>query len=59
VRAAEHIALAITKAREKPAEAGVPEVIIEKVYRSMIEAFHDYELKQHEQLQQEKSSLAR
>jgi len=40
---------------EQVAEIGLSKVIIEKVYRSMIDAFIDYELKQHEQLQQEKA----
>lgn len=55
VRATDRVAQVIAKARQKAAETGLPEVIIEKIYRSMIDAFIDYELKQHEQLQQEKS----
>lgn len=55
VRAPDRVEQVIRKAREKAAEAGLPEVIIEKVYRSMIDAFIDYELNQHAQLQKEKT----
>lgn len=41
---------------KKAAAAGLPEVIIEKVYRSMIDAFIEYELEQHNQLQRQKSN---
>jgi isochorismate pyruvate lyase len=46
----------IDRVREKAAAAGLPEVIIEKVYRSMIDAFIEYELEQHNQLQRQKSN---
>lgn len=52
VRAPDRVQQVIDKVREKAAEAGLPEVIIEKVYRSMIDAFIDYELEKHERLKQ-------
>lgn len=55
VRAPERVQQVIDKVRAKAAEAGLAEVIIEKVYRAMIDAFIDYELEQHDQLRQEKS----
>lgn len=55
VRAPDRVEQVISKVRERAAEIGLSKVIIEKVYRSMIDAFIDYELKQHEQLQQEKA----
>ena len=50
VRAPERVQQVIDRVREKAAAAGLPEVIIEKVYRSMIDAFIEYELEQHDQL---------
>ena len=44
----------INKARKKAVEAGLSEVIIEKIYRAMIGAFIDYELEQHDQIRQGK-----
>jgi isochorismate pyruvate lyase len=35
-------------------ELGLPTVIIEKVYRTMIDAFIDYELRQYDPFRQEK-----
>lgn len=55
VRAPERVQQVIDKVRAKAAEAGLDEVIIEKVYRAMIDAFIDYELERHDQLRQEKS----
>lgn len=55
VRAPDRVQQVIDKVRKQAFEAGFPEVIIEKVYRTMIDAFIDYELEQHEQLQQKKS----
>ncbi|TDQ23217.1 isochorismate pyruvate lyase [Raoultella sp. BIGb0149] len=55
VRAPERVQQVIDRVREKATEAGLPEVIIEKVYRSMIDAFIEYELEQHRQLQQHKN----
>ncbi|WP_343550533.1 chorismate mutase [Pantoea sp.] len=52
VRAPDRVQQVINKVRVKAAEAGLPEVIIEKIYRSMIDAFIDYELEQHERLKQ-------
>lgn len=54
VRAPDRVEQVINNVREKAAEIGLPQVIIEKVYRSMIDAFIDYEINQHEQLQMEK-----
>ncbi|MBP2167363.1 isochorismate pyruvate lyase [Erwinia toletana] len=54
VRAPDRVQQVIDKVREKAAEAGLPEVIIEKVYRTMTDAFIEYELEQHGQLRQEK-----
>ncbi|HEJ9059015.1 TPA: hypothetical protein SML50_003315 [Serratia fonticola] len=42
--------MVIEKVRAEAAEAGLPKVIIEKVYRAMINAFIDYELEQHRDL---------
>ncbi len=56
VRAPERVQQVIDRVREKAAAAGLPEVIIEKVYRSMIDAFIEYELEQHNQLQRQKSN---
>lgn len=54
VRAADRVQQVIDKVCKQATEAGVSEVIIEKVYRTMIGAFIDYELEQHDQLRQEK-----
>ncbi|WP_336803466.1 chorismate mutase [Erwinia aphidicola] len=54
VRAPDRVQQIINKVRKQATEAGLPEVIIEKVYRSMIGAFIDYELEQHDQLQKDK-----
>jgi len=54
VRAPDRVQQVINKVRKQATEAGLPEVIIEKVYRSMIGAFIDYELDQHDQLQKDK-----
>lgn len=54
VRAPDRVQQVINKVRKQANEAGLPEVIIEKVYRSMIGAFIDYELEQHDQLQKDK-----
>lgn len=54
VRAPERVQQVIDRVREKAAAAGLPEVIIEKVYRSMIDAFIEYELEQHNQRQRQK-----
>ena len=40
----------IDRVRRQAAEAGLSEVIIEKIYRTMISAFIEYELEQHDQL---------
>ncbi|MVX98626.1 chorismate mutase [Enterobacteriaceae bacterium 8376wB9] len=53
VRAPDRVEQVISKARDRAAETGLPKVIIETVYRSMIDAFIDYELKQFQQLQPE------
>ena len=45
------------KVHKQATEAGLPEVIIEKIYRTMIGAFIDYELEQHDQLRKKKSEL--
>ncbi|MDR3432189.1 MAG: chorismate mutase [Rouxiella aceris] len=52
VRAPERVQKVIDKVRRDAAQAGLPEVIIEKVYRTMIGAFIDYELEQHRDLSQ-------
>lgn len=53
VRAPDRVQQVVNKVRSKAAEAGLPEVIIEKIYRTMIDAFIDYELEQHAKLRQE------
>lgn len=53
VRAPDRVQQVVDKVRRKAAEAGLPEVIIEKIYRTMIDAFIDYELEQHAKLRQE------
>ncbi|RNA76576.1 chorismate mutase [[Curtobacterium] plantarum] len=53
VRAPDRVQQVIDKVRKQATEAGLPTVIIEKVYRAMIGAFIDYELDQHNQLRQE------
>lgn len=54
VRAPDRVQQVIDKVRKQASDAGVPEVIVEKVYRTMIGAFIDYELEQHDKLHQEK-----
>ena len=54
VRAPDRVQQVIDKVSKQATAAGLPEVIIEKVYRAMIGAFIDYELEQHDQLQQKK-----
>lgn len=54
VRAPDRAQQVIDKVSKQATEAGLPTVIIEKVYRTMIDAFIDYELRQHDQLRQEK-----
>ena len=55
VRAPDRVQQVIDKVRIEAAKQGLPEIIIEKVYRTMIGAFIDYELEQHRQLQQQKA----
>jgi isochorismate pyruvate lyase len=50
VRAPDRVQLVIDKVRAEATEVGLPEDIIEKTYRAMINAFIDYELEQHEGL---------
>lgn len=50
VRAPDRVEQVISKVCKLADEVGLPEVIIEKVYRTMIDAFIDYELEQHDQL---------
>lgn len=52
VRAPDRVQMVIDKVRAEAAEAGLPEDIIEKVYRAMINAFIDFELEQHQSLVQ-------
>lgn len=47
VRAPDRVQRVIDKVRAEAAVVGLPEDIIEKVYRTMINAFIDYELEQH------------
>lgn len=54
VRAPDRVQQVIDKVCKQATEAGLPPVIIEKVYRTMIGAFIDYELEQHDQLRQKK-----
>ncbi|WP_007369254.1 chorismate mutase [Kosakonia radicincitans] len=54
VRAPDRVQQVIDKVSKQATEAGLPTVIIEKVYRTMIDAFINYELRQHDQLRQEK-----
>ncbi len=54
-RAPDRVQQVIEKVSIKAGEAGLPEIIIEKVYRTMIGAFIDYELEQHNKLRQEKA----
>lgn len=54
VRAPDRVQQVIDRVSKQATEAGLPIVIIEKVYRAMIGAFIDYELDQHDQLRQEK-----
>ncbi|WP_395306076.1 chorismate mutase [Enterobacter sp. ECC-019] len=51
VRAPDRVQQVIDRVRRQAAEAGLSEVIIEKIYRTMISAFIEYELEQHDQLQ--------
>ena len=53
VRAPDRVQQVIDKVSKQATEIGPPAGIIEKVYRTMIDAFIDYELRQHEELQQE------
>ncbi|KOC90801.1 chorismate mutase [Winslowiella iniecta] len=55
VRAPDRVQQVIDKVRNKATEAGLPEEVIEKVWRTMIGAFIDYELEQHNRLQQQKT----
>lgn len=57
VRAPDRVQQVIDKVRKQATEAGLPEVIIEKIYRTMIGAFIDYEPEQHDQLRKKKSEL--
>lgn len=50
VRAPDRVQQVMDKVRNLAAEQGLPEVIVETVYRSMIDALIDYELKQQMQL---------
>ncbi|WP_437615361.1 chorismate mutase [Erwinia sp. V71] len=50
VRAPDRVQQVIDKVTAHARVTGLPEEIIEKVYRTMIDAFIDYELKQHQQL---------
>ncbi|AYM91230.1 MULTISPECIES: chorismate mutase [Serratia] len=52
VRAPDRVQRVIDKVRVEAAVVGLPEDIIEKVYRTMINAFIDYELEQHRSLVQ-------
>ncbi|MBC3379538.1 chorismate mutase [Serratia fonticola] len=52
VRAPDRVQRVIDKVRAEAAVVGLPEDIIEKVYRTMINAFIDYELEQHRSLVQ-------
>ncbi|MBD8105509.1 chorismate mutase [Erwinia persicina] len=54
VRAPDRVQQVIDKVCKTAVEEGLPVVIIEKVYRTMIGAFIDYELEQHGQLRKEK-----
>lgn len=54
VRAPNRVQQVIDKVSQQATEIGLPTVIIEKIYRTMIGAFIDYELSQHDQLRQEK-----
>lgn len=52
VRAPDRVQRVIDKVRAEAAVVGLSEDIIEKVYRTMINAFIDYELEQHRSLVQ-------
>lgn len=54
VRAPDRVKQVIDKVSKQATEAGLPTGIIEKVCRTMIDAFIDYELTQHDQLRHEK-----
>lgn len=51
VRAPDRVQQVIDKVCKQAREEGLSEAVIEKVYRSMIEAFIDYELEQYHQRQ--------
>lgn len=55
VRAPDRVQQVIDKVRATASTTGLPEVIIEKTYRAMIDAFIDYEIEQHDGLQQDKN----
>lgn len=55
VREPARVEQVIAKVRARAAEEGLSADIIEEVYRSMIAAFIDYELNQHQQAQQRKN----
>ena len=50
VRAPDRVQQVINKVRGQAKAQGLPEEIIEQVYRAMITAFIDYELQQHSEL---------
>ncbi|MBK0097282.1 chorismate mutase [Erwinia sp. S63] len=50
VRAPDRVQQVIDKVRGQAKAQGLPEEIIEQVYRAMITAFIDYELQQHSEL---------
>jgi hypothetical protein len=54
VRAPDRVQQVIDKVCKHATELGLPTVIIEKVYRTMIDAFIDYELRQYDPFRQEK-----
>ncbi|WP_369789895.1 chorismate mutase [Rouxiella sp. WC2420] len=55
VRAPDRVQQVLDKVCIKAADEGLPEEIIEKVYRTMIGAFIDYELEQHQKLRREQA----
>lgn len=52
VRAPDRVQQVIDKVRRQAQQEGLPEEVIEQIYRAMIEAFIALELKQHQTLQQ-------
>lgn len=52
VRAPDRVQIVIDRVTAEANKAGLAEEIIEKVYRTMINAFIDYELEQHRRLAQ-------